>query len=82
LSDLMNLQAGDVLSTDFSGNITLLAEDIPMFRGAYGLSHGQQAVKIDDCIRRTRPGSGSEIPARRCARALQSSTPTTDLGVS
>jgi flagellar motor switch protein FliM len=37
--------------------LTLLAEDIPMFRGMYGMSRGQQAVKVGDLIRRTRPGA-------------------------
>jgi flagellar motor switch protein FliM len=63
LSDLMNMKAGDVLSTDFTGTLTLLAEDIPMFRGAYGLSHGQQAVQIEDLIRRIRPASTSQPTA-------------------
>jgi len=63
LSDLMNMKAGDVLSTDFTGTLTLLAEDIPMFRGAYGLSHGQQAVQIEDLIRRIRPASASQPTA-------------------
>jgi flagellar motor switch protein FliM len=62
LADLMNLKAGDVLSTDFAGTLTLLAEDIPMFRGTYGLSHGQQAVKIEDLIRRLRPETAASKP--------------------
>ena len=52
LADLMSMQAGDVLPTDFSGNLTLLAEDVPMFRGALGLSRGQQAIKIENLLRR------------------------------
>jgi flagellar motor switch protein FliM len=51
------MKVGDVLSTDFTGSLTLLAEDIPMFRGTYGMSRGQQAVKVGDLIRRTRPGA-------------------------
>jgi flagellar motor switch protein FliM len=57
LADLMNMKVGDVLSTDFTGTLTLLAEDIPMFRGTYGMSRGQQAVKVGNLIRRTRPGA-------------------------
>jgi flagellar motor switch protein FliM len=67
LSDLMRMKAGDVLSTDFSGTLTLIAEDIPMFRGAYGLAHGQQAVKIEDLIRRIRPTAASQLPAPKGA---------------
>jgi flagellar motor switch protein FliM len=63
LADLMNMKAGDVLATDFTGTLTLIAEDVPMFRGAYGLSHGQQAVQIEDLIRRIRPASASQPTA-------------------
>jgi flagellar motor switch protein FliM len=65
LADLMNMKVGDVLSTDFSGTLTLLAEDIPMFRGAYGMSRGQQAVKVGDLIRRTRPSAADDLVAKR-----------------
>jgi len=64
LEQLMNMRPGDVLSTDFNGTLTLIAEDIPMFRGTYGLSRGQQAIKIDDLIRRTRPGGFTGIPPK------------------
>ncbi len=37
---------------DFTGKVTLLAEDVPLFRGAFGLSRGQQAVKIDERVSR------------------------------
>jgi flagellar motor switch protein FliM len=62
LADLMNMQAGDVLPTDFSGRLTLLAEDVPMFRGAFGLSRGQQAIKIENLIRR--PGH-TQVPGAK-----------------
>jgi flagellar motor switch protein FliM len=52
LSQLLSLRAGDVLSTDFAGQLTVFAEDVPMFRGTFGLSQGQQAIKIDDVIQR------------------------------
>lgn len=53
LSELLNLRAGDVLSTDFTGQLTVFAEDVPMFRGTFGLSQGQQAIKIDNVIQRS-----------------------------
>ena len=52
LSQLLNLRAGDVLSTDFAGSLTVFAEDVPMFRGTFGLSQGQQAFRIDNIIQR------------------------------
>jgi flagellar motor switch protein FliM len=76
LADLMNMKVGDVLSTDFSGTLTLLAEDIPMFRGTYGMSRGQQAVKVDDFIRRTRPAGTDGSVARRGGAASASSAAT------
>ena len=53
ISELLSLRAGDVLSTDFTGQLTVFAEDVPMFRGTFGLSQGQQAIKIDNVIQRS-----------------------------
>jgi flagellar motor switch protein FliM len=85
LADLMNMKVGDVLSTDFTGTLTLLAEDIPMFRGTYGMSSGQQAVKVGDLIRRTRPRGADDVVSRRrtaSTSATSADTPliTTSLG--
>jgi flagellar motor switch protein FliM len=55
LAELVNLKAGDVIPCDFLGRATVLAEDIPIFRGTYGMSRGQQAVKLDERIRRHKP---------------------------
>ena len=33
---------GDVLPCDFTGKATVLAEGVPLFRGAFGVSRGQQ----------------------------------------
>jgi flagellar motor switch protein FliM len=52
LADLLNLKPEDVLPCDFSGKVTLYAEDVPLFRGNFGLSRGLQAVKIDERLRR------------------------------
>jgi flagellar motor switch protein FliM len=52
LSDLRSLKAGDVLTTDFTGNVTLMAEGLPVMRGHYGLSRGQYAVKVTERIQR------------------------------
>jgi flagellar motor switch protein FliM len=57
LGELINLKPGDILSCDFTGRVLVLAEDIPMFRGGYGLSRGQQAVKVDERIRRKNPAN-------------------------
>jgi flagellar motor switch protein FliM len=66
VSQLLNLRAGDVLAMDFTGQLTVLAEDVPMFRAVFGLSHGQQALKIHELIQRQRP-AGTAVPGLRPA---------------
>ncbi len=48
LAELLNLKPGDIVPCDFLGQVTLVAEDVPLFRGTFGLSHGLQAVKVED----------------------------------
>ena len=57
LGELINLKPGDILSCDFTGRVLVMAEDIPMFRGSYGMSRGQQAVKVEERIRRKNPAT-------------------------
>lgn len=52
LEALLKLKAGDIVPCDFAGQVTLLAEEVPIFRGSFGLSHGQQAVKLEERTRR------------------------------
>ena len=54
LAELVNLRPGDVVPCDFNGKVTLIAEDVPVFRGSFGISHGHQAVKIEERIRRAK----------------------------
>jgi flagellar motor switch protein FliM len=37
--------------------VTLLAEGVPILRGSYGASRGQQAVKIEQHLARNRQAS-------------------------
>lgn len=53
LETLLNLKPGDIVPCDFAGQVTLLAEEVPIFRGSFGLSHGQQAVKLEERARRS-----------------------------
>jgi flagellar motor switch protein FliM len=64
LGELINLKPGDILSCDFAGRVLVMAEDIPMFRGSYGLSRGQQAVKFEEKIRRSSPATDL-VPIKR-----------------
>jgi flagellar motor switch protein FliM len=54
MQQLMSLQPGDILPCDFSGQATVMAEDVPVFRGTFGVSHGQQAVQIDERVARSK----------------------------
>jgi flagellar motor switch protein FliM len=54
MRQLMEMKAGDILSCDFSGRATVSAEDVPIFRGTYGVSHGQQAVQIEERVSRAK----------------------------
>ena len=65
LSTLMNLKPGDIVPCDFAGKVTVLAEDVPIFRGSYGLSRGQQAVKVEERVRRNTPVSTETVIAKR-----------------
>jgi len=51
---LLDLRAGDVIPCDFDGQVTLYAEGVPLLCGSYGVSRGQQAVKIQSRIARGR----------------------------
>jgi flagellar motor switch protein FliM len=55
LAQLVNLKAGDILPFDFTGRATVVAEDVPVFRGSFGVSRGMHAVKIDERIMRHKP---------------------------
>ena len=64
LATLLNLKPGDILPCDFQGKATILVEDLPLFRGSYGLSHGMQAVKIDERLRRAGGAAGDSLIKR------------------
>jgi len=51
LRDVLNLKAGDVIPIDIPGAVTLRAENIPVFRGRFGVSQGNSAIKIMDRVR-------------------------------
>ena len=65
LGEMLNLKPGDVIPCDFSGKVTLLAERVPVFRGSFGLSRGQQAVKIEERVRRGKPLHADNPNAKR-----------------
>ncbi len=60
VGQLIELKPGDVIPCDFDGNVTLIAEGVPFVRGSYGLSRGQQALKVVDRLSARRPGGRGE----------------------
>ena len=65
LAELLNLKPGDILNCDFTGKVLVLAEDVPMFRGSFGLSHGQQAIKFEEKVRRGGFANPENLPVKR-----------------
>ena len=65
LAELLNLKPGDILSCDFTGKVLVLAEDVPMFRGSFGLSRGQQAIKFEEKVRRISSVNPENLPVKR-----------------
>ena len=65
LSDVLKLAPGDVLPSDFAGQVTLFAEDVPMFRGVYGRSGGQHALKVSERVKlpRSQANVSAQAPA-------------------
>jgi flagellar motor switch protein FliM len=53
LSDLLQLKAGDVIPIELPETVTVVIDDIPVFRAKVGISKGNYAVQILEKIRRT-----------------------------
>jgi len=65
MQQLIELKPGDILPCDFNGRATVLAEGVPIFRGTFGVSHGQQAVQIDERVSRSKSRLNALPGARR-----------------
>jgi flagellar motor switch protein FliM len=52
LKDLMNLKVGDVipLDQDATGEFNINVEEVPKFKGYYGIHHGTVAVQVTQQI--------------------------------
>lgn len=50
LRELLELKAGDVIPIEYPETVTLRAEDIPVFRGKFGVSQGNRAIKINSRV--------------------------------
>jgi flagellar motor switch protein FliM len=65
MQQLIDLKPGDVIPCDFNGRATILAEDVPIFRGTFGVSHGQQAVQVEERVSRNKPKLLDKILANK-----------------
>jgi flagellar motor switch protein FliM len=63
IGQLLNLKPGDILNCDFTGKVLVRVEDVPMFRGSFGVSRGQQAIKLEEKIRRNNPSASTDLIA-------------------
>lgn len=48
VSDLINLQAGDIIPIDLPEQVIVMTEEMPVMRGQYGEHMGNAAIKIED----------------------------------
>jgi flagellar motor switch protein FliM len=64
LGRLVDLKPGDIIPCDFDGEVTLLAEGVPVLRGGFGVSRGQQAVKVSQRIGRRKQPILSNVAGR------------------
>jgi flagellar motor switch protein FliM len=46
LRELVRLAPGDIIPIDAPQQVTLLAGDVPLYRGRFGISQGHNALKI------------------------------------
>jgi flagellar motor switch protein FliM len=60
LRDVMGMKAGDVIPVEIPDLVTVCAEGVPIFRGNYGVSHGNLAIKVVE-----------QVTAPRISRELQ-----------
>ena len=65
IGQLLNLKAGDILNCDFAGKVLVRVEDVPMFRGSFGVSRGHQAIKLEEKIRRNNPAATDLIALKK-----------------
>ncbi|ABI56328.1 flagellar motor switch protein FliM [Alkalilimnicola ehrlichii MLHE-1] len=50
LRDVMNMKPGDIIPVELPEAVKVYAEDMPVFRGRYGVRHGNTAIKITERI--------------------------------
>jgi flagellar motor switch protein FliM len=51
LADVLKIKPGDIIPVDLPEKSVMKVEDIPVFRGKYGIHQGMNAVKITEAIK-------------------------------
>ncbi len=46
IRDLLNMKAGDVIPINIPDTVMLRAEDVPVYRGVFGVSGGKNSIKV------------------------------------
>ena len=51
IRQLLDMRPGDILPIDLPEIVVLNVEDIPLFRGRFGVANGSNAIKITELIK-------------------------------
>lgn len=51
LKDVLNMKPGDVIHVDLPEKAIVMVEDIPLFKGHYGMHEGMNAIKVSETIK-------------------------------
>lgn len=64
VSELLALEAGDIVPVELPSTVTLCAEGMPMFHGHVGVTNGVNAIQIIEPVRPADRHSANEKPER------------------
>lgn len=51
IRDLLNMKAGDVIPINVPETVVLRAEDVPVYRGIFGVSGGRNSIKVIEAVK-------------------------------
>ena len=51
VEQLLDMRAGDIIPVNLPETVILNVEDIPLFRGKFGVANGSNAIKIAEYIK-------------------------------
>jgi flagellar motor switch protein FliM len=60
LRQLAQLKAGDVIPINLPKSLELCVEQLPLYRGSFGVANGQNAIRITDVVRQPRSANNRE----------------------